>query len=180
MRAKWFVSMVLIVLAAGLFAQETPDTETMQKALKKELNIGSVVKTGFRDDTNQKFERIKVTTKQKKNSPFMGALRFTVEFTGKTGESRWGQISKAQAKHPPEYQGQDEWTFEFPHGDLDSPKITAYALEYGWNTNKVFTPVVQKFYNVENADEITARNKDPKKKLKILAKTTAVRSYDGE
>jgi hypothetical protein len=179
MRINHFVFVICIVLAAGLFAQETPDTEAMQKALKKELDMGSVVKSDFRDDTDQKFERIKLTTEQDEDGSFMGTMRFTVELTDKAGETRWGQILRKQAKRPAEYDGKDEWTFEFPHGELDKPKMTAYALEYGWETDKVFTPVVQEFYKVESADEITARNKDPKQKLKITAKTKSFRKESG-
>lgn len=180
MYIKGFVFAVCAVLAAGGFAQETPDTETLIKQLKKHLSLGSVVRTDFRDEKDQKFERIKATTEQDEDSPFMGTIRFTFEMTDKAGQTRWGQITRIQAKHPVEYDGKDEWTFEFPHGELDRPKITAYALEYGWETNKVFTPVVQKFDNAESADEITERNKDSKNKLKITVKTKAFRKDAGE
>jgi len=158
------------MMAAGLFAQEAPEAEAMMKLLKKQLSLGSVTRSDFRDDKDMKNERVKLVTEQDEDSPFLGTLRFTVEMTDKAGEIWWGQSSKVQGKHSAEYDGKDEWTFDFPHGALDKPKMTAYALEYGFETNKVFTPVVQKFYNVESADEITSRNKDPKKKLKITAK----------
>jgi hypothetical protein len=171
----------VVIMAAGVFAQVTndADVEAAIKALKKELSIGSIVKTDFRDKEDQKNERVKLVTEQGEDSPFMGTMRFTVEVTDKAGEVRWGQITKVQAKHPPEYEGKDEWTFEFLHGTLDKPKMTAYVLEYGWETNKVFTPVVQEFYKAESAAEITDRNKDPKKKLKITAKTKTFRKDAG-
>ena len=169
----------VLVLVAGAFAQEAPNTDEMVKQLKKELSMGSIVKTDFRDDKDQKFERVKLTTEQDEDSPFMGTMRFTVEMTDKAGEVRWGQITKVQGKRPAEYDGKDEWTFDVPHGALDKPKMTAYALEYGWETNKVFTPVAQNFYKVESADEITDRNKDPKKKLKVTAKTKSLRQDTG-
>lgn len=180
MRMKGVVFAVSTLLMAGVFAQESPDTEAMMKLLKKQLSMGSIAKTDFRDAKDLKNERVKLVTEQDEDNPFVGTLRFTVEVTDKSGEVRWGQVSRAQSKHPPEYEGKDEWTFEFPHGELDKPKITAYALEYGWETNKVFTPVVQKFDNAESAGEITDRNRDPKKKLKITAKGRSFRKSTSE
>lgn len=177
---RGMVVSVLTVLAAGLFAQ-TDDVEAKVQALKKMLSMGSIVKSDFRNDKDEKFERIKVTTEQEKDDPFLGAVRLTVEMTDKSDQTVYGQKVQAQAKHPSEYQGKDEWTFEIPHGALDKPKITAYALEYGWETNKVFTPVVQEFYKAESAEEILARSTDPKaEKLQIKGKTKAFRMESGD
>jgi hypothetical protein len=121
---------------------------------------------------------VKVSTEQDQDSPFMGTMRFTVELTDRAGLTAYGQVLKLQGKHPPEYDGKDDWTFEIPHGTMEKPKITAYSLEYGWETNKVFTPVRQVFYKTESADEIMARNKNPKSKLKITSKARAIRQTD--
>jgi len=173
------VFLAVLILAGGLFAQ-TDDIEAKVKALKKELTLGAVVKSDFRDDKDQKFERYKLTTEQEKDDPFLGAVRFTVEMTDKAGQVICGQKVQPQAKHPAEYAGRDEWTFDVPHGALDKPKITAYALEYGWETNKVFTPVEQEFYKVESAEEILARNKDSKQKLTIKGSSKAFRMDSGD
>ena len=174
----WLIA-AAAALAAGALAQETPEIEAMKKALGKELSLGSILKTDYRDDDDQKFERVKLVTEQNRDDSFVGTMRFTVELTGKNGEVWWGQILRKQAKRPPEYEGRDEWIFDFPHGDLRNPKITAYALEYGWETNSVFIPVEQEFYKVESADEITERNTDRKKKLKIKAKAKSFREESG-
>lgn len=177
---KGLIGSVVVMLAAGVFAQATNnvDVEATIKTLKKDLSMGSVAASNFSDKEGKKWERIKVTTDQEKDSLFMGTMRFTVEVTDKT-TNYYGQINKVQSKHPAEYAGKDEWSFEIAHDAMDKPKITAYAVEYGWETNKVFTPVLQKFNKAESADEIMARNKDPKKKLKITAKTKAFRIESG-
>lgn len=179
---KRLIGTVVVMLAAGVFAQATNnvDVEAKIQSLKKELSMGSIVKTDFRDKEDQKNERVKLTTEQEKDSPFMGTMRFTVEVTDKAGQTIYGQKTQLQAKHPPEYAGRDEWTFEFLHGAMEKPKMTAYVLEYGWETNKVFTPVKQEFYKAESAEEIMARNKDPKsKKLQIKAKAKPFRMEAG-
>lgn len=173
---RW-MALAAVFLAAGIRAEE--DMEALIDKLKGHISLGSVSKTDFRDPNDQKFEQVKLTTEQDEDDPFMGTLRFTVELTDRDGEVRWGQILLKQAKRPAEYEGRDEWTFNFPHGDLNRPAISAYALEYGWEANKVFTPVRQEFYKCESADEITARNKDPNKKLTIKATTKAFRRTSG-
>jgi hypothetical protein len=178
MRIKWFIMAVSAVAVTGLFAQETTDVEEKIKLLKKQISLGAVVKSDFRDAKDQKWERVKVSTEQDQDSPFMGTMRFTVELTDRAEQTTCGQVLKLQGKHPSGYDGKDEWTFEIPHGTMEKPKITAYSLEYGWETNKVFTPVRQVFYKAESADEIMERNKNPKSKLKITSKAKAIRQTD--
>ena len=166
MRLKKIVSAVVMLSVAAVMADESPDVAAKVKDLKRHLKIGSVTKSDFRED-KLKFERVKVVTQQKDDDPFLGTLRFTVQFGNKT-EMYWGQVQMEQKSHPSEYTGTDEWTFEFPHGEMKNPNIAAYAVEYGWVEGGVFTPVVQKFYKIkESADEITANNADADKKLDI-------------
>lgn len=170
-----------LAVCSGLFAAELPpEAEAEMKALKKHVSIGSVNKTNTRNDQNQKFEIVKVGTSQDEDSPFVGTMRFTFELVSKEGDVFYGQILTKQRPHPAvNYAGEDEWEFEIPDGDLKYPKLAAYAVEFGFETNKVFVPVAQKLSNVESGDEITARNKDPQKKLKIKGKTKPVRVDGG-
>lgn len=168
----------LAVCCSALFAAEaTTETEAVVKALQKHVSVGSVNKSSIRNDQNQKFEIVKVVTSQDEDSPFVGTMRFTFELVSKAGDVFYGQIFTKQRPHPAtNYTGEDEWEFEIPDGDLKFPKLEAYAVEFGFETNKVFVPVAQKLFKVESGDEIAARNKDPQKKLKIKAKTKPVRA----
>jgi hypothetical protein len=167
------------LLAAGLFAQEATDNAELVKKLKKQLRMSSPMESDFRDESDQKFFRIKVTTTQNEDDSFIGTLRITVELTGKDGTTRCGQAVKKQSAHPNEYDGSDEWTIEIPQGDMARPKITAYAIEYGTESGKEFTPVIQDFdgKGVESAEQIMTRNTD--NTLKISIKAKALRKDSG-
>ncbi|MFA7257248.1 MAG: hypothetical protein WC047_06725 [Kiritimatiellales bacterium] len=167
----------LAVCCSAVFSADmTPETEAVVKVLQKHVSIGSVNKSSTRNDQNQKFEIVKAVTSQDEDSPFVGVMRFTFELVSKEGDVFYGQILTKQRAHPAvNYAGEDEWEFEIPDGDLKYPKLEAYAIEFGFETNKVFIPVAQKLSKVESGDEITARNKDRQKKLKIKGKTKPVR-----
>jgi hypothetical protein len=173
------ISIGIAVIAAGfstVFSGElSPETEAAVKALQKHVDIGSVSKSSIRNAQDQKVEVVKTTTEQDKDSTFVGAMRFTFEFTDKNGDVYYGQILTKQRPHPAGYEGEDEWEFEIPHGELKYPKLDVYAMEFGFETNKTFVPVAQKLSKVESAAEITARNKNPQKKLKPKGKTKPVR-----
>jgi hypothetical protein len=169
------IAMIMAGCLSSFAADLSPEAEALQQALKKHVDIGSVSKNSIRNDQNQKFEVVKTLTEQDQDSPFVGVMRFTFELTGREGDVFYGQIITKQRPHPINYAGQDEWEFEIPHGELKQPKLDVYAMEFGFQTNNVFVPVAQKLSKVESAAEITARNKDPKKKLKIKGKAKPVR-----
>lgn len=171
MRSVWFAAVVAGVLGLSVYAEESAEI----KALQKHVNMGSVNKSSFRDTNDQKFELIKTTTEQDEDSPFMGTIRLTVEMKAKDGTVFFGRAKRTQGKHPADYEGKDEWSFEIPHGEMKYPKIESYAIEYGFETNKTFVPVVQKLVKVANADDIMQRNKGSKNQLKIKAKGRSLR-----
>ena len=131
----------------------------------------------FRDDKNQKFEKILASTEQDKDMGFDGVLRLTVELTGSEGEVWYGQISKPQGKRRADYLGKDDWTFTVSNEKLKYPKMV-FALEYGYPTSNSFVVVAKQLKKVESADEIMTRNKDSKNKLTLKAKTRAQHEAD--
>ena len=159
------------VAGLGVFAAEmSPELKAEVDALKKHVSIGSVVQSNYRDDKDEKIEVFKAVTEQDKDSTFMGIMRFTFEVTDKNGDVYFGQVSLKQRASPTtdeSYTGEHTWEFKVPHGQLKYPKFNAYAMEFGIETNKTIIPVVAQLKKVESGDEITARNKDPKKKLKL-------------
>ena len=175
--------MVAVSVAAGVFAQEE-SLEARVKRLQKYVSVGSVSQSDFRDKENVKTEMIKISSQQDKDDPFLGTMRLTVEFTGGNGEVWYGQSVRSQgnARNSLDYTGEDLWEFSFPHGDLKYPDITAYAVEYGFEEDRKFIPVAQRFKKAESADEIMDRNKDSKNKLKIRSRSRPQRTgvSDGE
>jgi hypothetical protein len=173
--------MVVASICSSVFAADvSPELKAEITALKKHVSMGPVKQTEFRDPkTDEKFEVFKVITQQDKDSTFMGVMRFTVEMKDKSGVY-YGQIVTKQRPSPTtdeNYSGEHAWEFQIPHGQLKYPKFPAYAMEFGIETNKTIVPVVAKSDGAESGDEITARNTDPQKKLKLKpGKTRPIRA----
>ena len=164
---KKFIVPVICMAAFTVFCQETNNAGKSVEELKKLVILNPVVETDFRDKDNQKFQQFKMSTAQDKDMGFNGTLRVTVELTGEGGEVWYGQMSKPQGKRRPDYIGTDDWTCTIPHGELKYPKAV-YAIEYGYQTtNKDFVAIQERLRKVASADEIMARNKGSKNKLKL-------------
>ena len=172
MRTVSSLSGVVLLLAMASFAQDA-DIQAQCDVLKKTVSVGSVNAGNYRDGKNAKFERIKVSSYQDKDDPFVGMMRFTVEIKGDNGDIWFGQKTTKQNKKPVDvnYTGEDFWEFSFPDGELKYPEITGYAVEYGIETNKLFYTVASKLQRVESADEIMERNKGSQNILKISSKS---------
>jgi hypothetical protein len=170
---KKFIIPAVCVAAFTVFGQGQALVGKTVEELKKQISLGSVVTTDYRDNQNQKWELLKTTSEQDKDMGFEGVMRLTVELTGNNGEVWYGQQEKPQGKKRADYIGSDTWEFRVPHGTLKYPEMV-YAVEYGYKqTNKTFVAVGQQFRKVNSAEEIMARNKDSKNKLKITPKTRA-------
>lgn len=166
---KRIVVPVICMAAFAAFSQGTNNVGKSVEELKKYINLGVPVVSDYRDKKNQKFELLRVATEQDRDMGFDGVLRVTVELTG--GDEVWyGQLIRPQGKKRPDYNGRDTWEFSIPHGALKYPKLV-YAVEYGYQVSNAFVAVDQQFKKVESAEEIMARNKGSKNKLKIIAKS---------
>ena len=160
--------LAVMIGCSGAFAEkEVSGIENIVEALKKHVHLGTVRVSTDRDDQRAKWEVITTETYQDKDSPFIGTLRFTCEFVDKEKNVYYGQASAKQKDHSRDYIGQEDWRFRIPHGDLEYPKMTAYAMEFGFETNGTFVVVDQVTKKVKSGDEIMARNTDPSKKLKF-------------
>jgi hypothetical protein len=170
---KQLIVPVFCMAAITVFGQGSANVGKTVEELRKSVSVGLVSVSDYRDDKNQKMSLIKAASTQDKDLGFDGAMRFTLELTGDTGEVWYGQIVKPQGKRRADYLGEDTWEFRIPHGALKYPSV-AYAMEYGYQmTNKTFVVVDQKCKNCESGGEIMERNKDSKNKLNITSRARA-------
>lgn len=167
MRILTGILVLMIGCSEAFAAKERSETDLVVEALQKHVRLGSVTTSSERDDLRAKWDVITTTTYQDKDDPFIGTLRFTCEFVDKEKNVYYGQTSVKQKEHDTNYGGKDDWRFRIPNGDLKSLKLTAYAMEFGFETNGTFVVVDSKVKKAENSDEIMARNTDPDKKLKV-------------
>jgi hypothetical protein len=151
----------LCVIGATLVsfgAELSGDLLKLQEDLSSRTKIGTVNDSTFRDN-DKKFEVLKFTTNQdprKKDLNFR--VRVTVELTDKAENTCWAQINREQGPVDVEYTGEDVWEFHVPHGEMEKPKVTAYAVQYGILKDGVFVPVAEKFSKVDTVEEITSKS----------------------
>lgn len=167
MRILTGILAVMVGCTVAFAQKEVSETDLAVKALKKHVKLGSVTSANERDELGGKWEVITTTTYQDEDDPFIGTLRLTVEFRDKDRNMHYGQAKVTQRAHINDYAGKDDWRFRVPHGELSYPKLTAYIMEYGFETNETFVAVSQVTKNANTADEIIKRNEEKGKKLKF-------------
>ena len=157
---KRYVVSLCVVAAAfvSLGAELSKDLLKLQEDLSSRTKIGTVNDTTLRDN-DKKFEVLKCSTNQdprKKDLNFR--MRVTVELTDKAENTCWAQINREQGPVDKEYTGEDVWEFRIPHGEMEKPKVTAYAVQYGILKDGEFIPVAEKFSKVDTVEEITSKS----------------------
>lgn len=133
-------------------------SEDEMNRLQKSVKILSINEDTVRADDDSKSEAIKFSTYQDENDDALNfRMRITVELTDKNKKTYFAQMARGQGALHEEYTGEDNWEFQIPHGDLERPKVTAYAIQYGVLCDGEFIPLAEEFDDVKSADEITAR-----------------------
>lgn len=134
------------------------ETVKLKEKLAKTVKIGTINVDTARDSENKKSEVFKFHTYQdERDKDLIFRVRVTVEMTDKAGNTCFAQFNRAQGAVHEEYTGEDDWIFQVAHGDMDKPKISAYAIQYGILQDGVFVPVAEKLWKVDSVDEITKR-----------------------
>jgi hypothetical protein len=154
-----FSLLALLSVCIPLRGEElSPEALKLQEKLSKTVKIGTIAIDTLRDSDDRKIEVFKFHTYQDerdKNLTFR--VRVTVEMTDKSGSSCFAQLNREQGAVHDEYTGEDDWEFQIPHGSMERPKVTAYAIQYGILEDGLFIPVVEKLDKVDSVDAITKR-----------------------
>jgi len=151
--------MLLAVFCLSCFASFGAGlSEDEMERFKKSVKIISINEDTVRGDDDSKSEVIKFSTYQDENDDALNfRMRITVELKDKSKKTYFAQMARGQGALDSEYTGEDNWEFKIPHGDLERPKISAYAIQYGILCEGEFIPVVEEFDDVDSAEEITVR-----------------------
>lgn len=152
----------LCVVAASLIsfgAELSDDLIKLKEDLSARTKIGTVNSDTLRGDGGKKSEVFKFGTYQdERKRDFNFRMRVTVQMTDKTENTCYAQINREQGPVDLEYTGEDNWEFHIPHGEMDKPKVTAYAIQYGILQDGIFVPIVEKLENVDSVEQITAKS----------------------
>ena len=166
----------LSAMADGL----SEDLAALKKDREKKVKIGGVKDDTIRNEADEKIESLKFYTNQYEDDDLTYRVRVTIELTDKEKNIYYAQLQRGQGSLPDDYTGEDTWEFQVPHGTLDKPKMSAYAIEYGFFKDGQFVPVVAEFDDVDSAEEITERATAGRADMQITEHTYKYRDQDDE
>lgn len=159
---RQLVSILLLASCFGaLGAKINDEMRALQKEIESKVKIGTVYEKTISDSNDNETEQVSFHTYLTRKDDTKFSLRITIELTDKRGR---GDVYFATLTVPHSTidertnpTGEESWEFEIPHGKLENPKITAYAIQSGIQRNGKFLPVFQELDGVDSAEEITGR-----------------------
>jgi len=150
---------LLALLTCTLCLSASAELSKDQQKRLKDIEIAGVRNTTIKDDDRKKIAVMEINTFQNEDDQGEGfririvaevsdklKKRYLVDFTG----NRQGGLDT-------EYTGEDYWKLNLPYGELESPKITAYAIQYGFMDDTEFVVFAEKFDGVKSIDELLKR-----------------------
>lgn len=127
--------------------------------MAKRIKIGTINNDTIRDDGGKRIEVFKFSTYQdERDKGHNFRMRVTVQMTDRADNTCYAQINREQGPVHNEYTGEDVWEFHIPHGEMDRPKVTAYAIQYGVLRDGAFIPLIERIEKADTVEEITAKS----------------------
>lgn len=154
---KYYTLLIIFCLSCFLAIGANLSEKELEK-LQQSVKLGRINTDTIRGEGRKKIEVIKLYTYQDEDDEFNFQMRVTVEVTDKSKNTYSVQLVREQGEVDTEYTGEDNWEFQIPHGDLEWPKLTAYAIEYGILHEGTFVSLTEKLDDVDSADEIKERS----------------------
>ena len=159
--------MLLVIFCLSCFAAVGADfSEKELKRLRARVKIGSVDDLTIKNDDREKVEVVKVYTYQEQgdlNKHYTYRIRVAVELTDKEKNTCFARAERAQGNvcekgfQITDYIGKDDWEMHIPHGNLERPKITAYAIQYGILNEGEFIVLAEDYDDVDTMEELMER-----------------------
>jgi hypothetical protein len=151
---------LLMTLAAWSFSfgGELPENpEEIKEQLKNKVKIRTVTDDTIRNENDEKSECLKFYTQRDPYCDVVFKLRVTVELTDKEGRTYSARCIERHNGSGEWFTGDEEWEFQIPHGNLQKPKLTAYAIQSGLLRDGEFIPIAESLYKADAAEEILER-----------------------
>lgn len=154
-----FAVLVLFATFFSASAADLPDyLKDLQEKYANGMNVVSVSDDDFKDDNDNKFFVLKIVSRQDDRVTDLDYLmRVTFQLTDKKAKSVvFCQVEKKPRPVPPAdyYADRTDWEIRLPFGQLKRPKLTAYAVEFGFRMDGYFVPVATDYDKVDSAEEI--------------------------
>jgi hypothetical protein len=136
-----------------------------QQSWLKDLDIPGVRIKTIKDDDRNKIEMIEVETEQSPQEDYLEEgfrIHIVVQLTDAKKKTYLADFTgNRPGDLDVEYTGEDYWKLYLPHGDLDHPKVTAYAIEYGFMDEETFVPFAENLKRVKTLKELTEQPAEP-------------------
>ncbi len=151
-------TLLCVYCSAG--AEALPDyLQDMQEDYQGRIKVWAIKDDDVEDDNDNEFFVLQFESRQddRDEGKLDYQMRVTVQLTDKkTKEVVYAQTTKVPRPLPPNdwYADHTAWEFRIPFGDLKKPKLTAYAIEFGFLKDSHFVPVGVDYDEVDNAEEI--------------------------
>ncbi len=159
--------LLLVVFCLSCFVAIGAElSEKDLKRLRKRVKIGSVDDLTIKNEDREKVEVVKIYTYQEQGDPnknYIYRIRVAVELTDKEKNTYFARAERAQGKvcergsQITDYLGRDEWEMHIPHGGMERPKVTAYAVQYGILNDSEFIVLAEDYDDVDSMEELMER-----------------------
>jgi hypothetical protein len=163
--AKMKCRVLTVLFFAGLFLLANGELTKQQKTWLKDLEISGVRVATIRDEDRNKIELLEITTAQSPNEDNIES-GFRIHIVVEISDSKKNKyIADFTGNRPEdldvEYTGEDYWNFYLPHGELDHPKVEAYAIQYGYMDGETFVVFAENYKRCKTMEELTRRTTTP-------------------
>ena len=151
--------LLLIFCLSCLFVVAEELSEDEMEHLEDSVKIGSVSDDTVEED-DVEYLQLKFYTYQNEDDEeeYTFYVKVTVEVTDKASKDvYYTQFARTQGEVDSEYNGEDNWQFVVPLGELKKPKVTAYVVQYGVLVDKKFIILTEEADDVDTLEELTAR-----------------------
>ncbi|MBI9020908.1 MAG: hypothetical protein JEZ10_06620 [Verrucomicrobia bacterium] len=157
---KYYI--LLSVFFTGVFGFAGEYSEKDLKRLSRSVEIAGVRTDTVKNDDREKSELIEVNTFQDQDEKAGFQIRMVVELTDKQKKTYLVEVAGNQKEgRDSEYTGEDYWELRIPYGDLESVKISGYAIQYGIMDDGTFVLLAEEFDDVDSIEELKARTSFP-------------------
>lgn len=134
-----------------------------EKKVLRETELGGIKTTNWKNDDREKFMVLEINSYQAGRDDAMQGHRISiaVEVTDKAKNTYLATIIADQPAPESIYTGEDRWEFRMPEGDLERPKITAYAVQYGIMDEDTYVILDEDYDDVDSMEELKERTTTP-------------------
>jgi hypothetical protein len=160
---KYLLSLMMFFYSfVSISAAELPEyLQELKEDYESKMKVWAIEDDDFEDDDDKEWFVLKFCSTQddtNKSIKLNYLMRVTVQLTDKkTDTVVFAQMEREKIKtinHMEYYSGRTEWQFWIPFGEMKKPKLTAYAIEFGFKQDGYFVPVAVDYDGVESAEEI--------------------------